>query len=172
MTIRLFSILIFVFFAQPRSFAQDKVYEFYPGDSLWMVKVPDRGRVFVEFSAKSNSDAVKSFGLLKYKVLISRQISAENSPIFFLGNLGKELPSEMAKPNSEGKPSRYQFTLKGWFIKTPFIQFPEKPDIEGGKPIIRTKLGPDDFRQMLPPSIIINFDKDEKFFWVGQKPQK
>lgn len=167
---QLFSISLLAFCSQ--SFAQDKVYEFCAGDSLWMVTVPGRGRVFVEFSEKSNSDAVRSFGRLKYKILISRKLSTENSPISFWGTLGKEIPPEMAKPNTEGKPSRHEFILKGWFIKPPFIQFPEKPDIEGGTPIIRTNLRPDDFREMPPPSIKINFDKDGGFFWVGQKPKQ
>ena len=85
------------------------------------------------------------------------------------------MPGVMATNNAAGAtagtPERLKFELLGWYIKVPYIEYPQLPPDQDykWKPIVRHTLEARDFKD---PDVFndFHFDRKRNLYWVGLNP--
>ena len=155
------------------------VYQLTGDDEGFSIRFPDGRRRAIVLTEQSDLVARNAMRVLRYSIFIStqkRQTANDfsSSPIFFVGRIGKVIAGKAGYEKNgvryEPAPRRIEFELRGWFIKVPFIEYPQVPDYEPYvAPRKRTTLEPKDFKESIDPRSI-HYDKARRIYWIGLNP--
>src|SRR5579862_9124356 len=160
------------------------VYELTGNDEGFSVKFPDGKRRDIVLAKNSDHTAREAIRVLHYSIFISTQKEPaahglDDSAIYFVGIpgrviSGRELDKDKIKRGYPYEPSSnsVEFELRGWFIKIPYIEYPDVPDWAPdniARRIKRTTLEPKDFKEPIDPRVI-HYDKAHQIYWIGMNP--
>jgi len=122
---------------------------------------------FIDFDKKSDAKALSLLAALKPSLHIGLTGDGTSSRLHFIGYLTgqKALPS---KGNFERDSL---FVLKGWFIETPYVEYPQAPGYEPQpKAVKRRTLSKEDFTRPVDEKMI-HYNSVRGVYWVGVEPR-
>jgi hypothetical protein len=151
-----------------------RIFRIIPSDGNCPDIVDANGkRLDITISDQSSPVSKKTLLALKYEVYIGT-VSKGNteSPIYVVGSLGKKIPGKAPSSGGEGRQESREFNLKGWFIKTPYIAYPQAlPTQEAIPPVTRATLRAEDFTQIIDPRVI-HADQKDQIYWIEFNPSE
>jgi len=146
-----------------------------PADDDIEIILPSGRQMPIHIEDGSNFAARRAMSSLRYGIYISsRNLSPPptgRSTIYFVGRVIGTIPAVKATKTTEGIEERLRFELLGWYLKDPYIEYPQLPPDQdkNWKPILRHTLEGRDFKD---PDVMndFHFDRKRHLYWVGLNP--
>jgi len=169
------------------------VYQMVAVDEGLKIILPDGKPAYIEWAPESDPVAVYGMRYLKYSCYLGTDRfmgdDAHSSAIYFVGIVRDKLPTVPSR--EEGgkwyldKPERFRFELKGWYIETPYFEYPQGEGDAYVPPVWRMTLEAGDFLEGIPPGTIhfrqdhrmtmgreVRKGNEKRIYWIGMDPAK
>jgi len=106
----------------------------------------------IQFSRRSNRAAKNALFALKTDIFLPN--THDGKRLFVIGSLDPAVKHTPSAPNRAASEPYHEFTLQGWYIKTPFTEQRELPGDPGrSQTILHKRLQRQDFRSDLYPDL-------------------
>lgn len=125
--------------------------------------------VEIEFDKESNQKAIEALFLLKTQVVVSCIGKDSNRSLIGLVGHFTGVKIQSTIKNNAPESEKFIFHLKGWYIQTPFYEYPDSPEgTPQVPPVKRMELTSSDFGSSPTKVLVKRGESNPALYGVGQ----